>query len=99
MLRLKEFRDNRRGQKSGRRLQTKQFRECCFSHICDSSTHTRCRCITEGRQFVSSLELLVRPVRMSLLIKNGKITTATDQYVADILCEGETITAIGHNLS
>ena len=36
---------------------------------------------------------------MSLLIKNGQITTATDQYIADILCEGETIVAIGHNLS
>ena len=36
---------------------------------------------------------------MSLLIKNGQITTATDQYVADILCEGETITAIGRNLT
>src|SRR5262245_19756550 len=36
---------------------------------------------------------------MPLLIKNGQITTATDQYVADILCEGETITAIGRNLT
>ncbi len=36
---------------------------------------------------------------MSLLVKNGQITTATDQYVADILCEGETITAIGRNLT
>jgi dihydropyrimidinase len=36
---------------------------------------------------------------MSLLIKNGQITTATDQYVADILCEGETITAIGRGLA
>src|SRR5215813_10000484 len=36
---------------------------------------------------------------MSLLIKNGQITTASDQYVADILCEGETITAIGRNLA
>jgi len=36
---------------------------------------------------------------MSLLIKNGRITTATDQYVADIWCEGETITAIGRNLT
>lgn len=36
---------------------------------------------------------------MSLLIKNGQITTAADQYVADILCEGETITAIGRNLT
>lgn len=36
---------------------------------------------------------------MSLLIKNGQIITATDRYHADILCEGETITAIGRNLS
>jgi len=36
---------------------------------------------------------------MPLLIKNGQITTATDQYSADILCEGETIAAIGRNLS
>jgi dihydropyrimidinase len=36
---------------------------------------------------------------MSLLIKNGQITTASDQYTADILCEGETITAIGRNLT
>jgi dihydropyrimidinase len=36
---------------------------------------------------------------MSLLIKNGQITTATDQYVADILCEGETISAIGRGLA
>jgi dihydropyrimidinase len=35
---------------------------------------------------------------MSLLIKNGKITTAADQYVADILCEGETIRAIDRDL-
>jgi dihydropyrimidinase len=36
---------------------------------------------------------------MPLLIKNGQITTATDQYVADILAEGETITAIGRKLT
>jgi dihydropyrimidinase len=36
---------------------------------------------------------------MSLLIKNGQITTATDQYTADIFCEGETITAIGRGLT
>ena len=36
---------------------------------------------------------------MSLTIKNGQIVTATDSYVADIQCEGETITAIGHDLS
>jgi dihydropyrimidinase len=34
---------------------------------------------------------------MSLLIKNGQITTATDEYVGDILVEGETIVEIGRN--
>ncbi|MGM0835864.1 MAG: dihydropyrimidinase [Bacillota bacterium] len=33
------------------------------------------------------------------LIKNGVIVTASDRYEADILIEGETISAIGHNLS
>jgi dihydropyrimidinase len=36
---------------------------------------------------------------MALVIKNGLITTASDQYVADILCEGETIAAIGRGLA
>ncbi len=36
---------------------------------------------------------------MSLLVKNGRIVTSTDDYVADIFCENETITAIGSNLS
>lgn len=36
---------------------------------------------------------------MTTLIKNGNIITATDNYVADILIEGETIKAIGKNLS
>ena len=35
---------------------------------------------------------------MSLLIKNGNIITATDNYVADIFIEGEMISAIGRNL-
>ncbi|MFI5128452.1 MAG: dihydropyrimidinase [Chitinophagales bacterium] len=35
---------------------------------------------------------------MSLLIKNGRIITASDDYVADIFAEGETIRAIGRNL-
>jgi len=35
---------------------------------------------------------------MSILIKNGRIITATDDYVADVFIEGETITAIGKNL-
>jgi dihydropyrimidinase len=36
---------------------------------------------------------------VTLLVKNGLITTAADQYSTDILCEGEIITAIGRNLS
>ena len=35
---------------------------------------------------------------MSLLIKNGQIVTATDSYVADVLCEGETITRIARDI-
>ncbi len=36
---------------------------------------------------------------MAVLIKNGNIITAADNYVADIFIEGETISAIGKNLS
>lgn len=36
---------------------------------------------------------------MSILIKNGRVITATDDYVADIFIEGETISAIGKNLN
>jgi dihydropyrimidinase len=35
---------------------------------------------------------------MSILIRNGRVITATDDYVADILIEGETVAAIGTNL-
>jgi dihydropyrimidinase len=35
---------------------------------------------------------------MSLLIKNGRIVTAGENYIADIYCEGEQITRIGTNL-
>ncbi len=35
---------------------------------------------------------------MPLLIKNGHIITASEDYVADIFCENETITRIGLNL-
>lgn len=35
---------------------------------------------------------------MSILIRNGRVITATDDYVADILIEGETIVQIGRNL-
>ncbi|HTE11041.1 MAG TPA: dihydropyrimidinase [Chitinophagaceae bacterium] len=36
---------------------------------------------------------------MSVLIKNGRIITASDDYIADIFIEGESISAIGKNLS
>ncbi len=36
---------------------------------------------------------------MSVLIKNGRIVTAVDDYEADIYIEGETIRAIGKNLA
>ncbi len=36
---------------------------------------------------------------MSVLIKNGRLITAGDDYVADIYVEGETISAIGKNLN
>ncbi len=36
---------------------------------------------------------------MSLLIKHGEIVTAEKRFVADIFCEGETITRIGKNLT
>src|SRR5688500_15110595 len=35
---------------------------------------------------------------MALLIKNGEIVTADSRYVADIYCEGETITRIDRDL-
>src|SRR6201999_2551647 len=35
---------------------------------------------------------------MSLLIKNGEIVTADSRYIADIWCEGESITRIDRNL-
>ena len=36
---------------------------------------------------------------MSLLIKNGEIVTADDQFTADILCEGARISAVGKDLA
>ncbi len=35
---------------------------------------------------------------MKTLIKNGRIVTAVDDYVADILVDGETISVIGKKL-
>ncbi|MBI3878517.1 MAG: dihydropyrimidinase [Verrucomicrobia bacterium] len=36
---------------------------------------------------------------MSLLIKNGEIVTASERYIADIFCEGETVTRIDRNIA
>ncbi len=36
---------------------------------------------------------------MSILIKNGRIITATDDYMGDIFIEGETVSTIGINLN
>ncbi len=36
---------------------------------------------------------------MSVLIKGGRIVTAVDDYVADVLIEGETISAVGTSLN
>ena len=36
---------------------------------------------------------------MSLLIRNGQIVTAEEQYVADVYCEAEQVTRIGFNLA
>jgi dihydropyrimidinase len=36
---------------------------------------------------------------MPLLIKNGRIVTASDDFIGDILIEGETISAIGQDLA
>ena len=35
---------------------------------------------------------------MSVLIKNGRIITVADDYIADIFIEGETVSTIGKNL-
>jgi dihydropyrimidinase len=36
---------------------------------------------------------------MSILIKNGEIVTASERYIADILCENETITRIDQSIA
>ena len=36
---------------------------------------------------------------MSVLIKNGRIVTATDNYIGDVLIEGETVVAVGRGLA
>src|SRR3954469_17866471 len=42
--------------------------------------------------------LIIATRHMSLLVKNGEIVTADSRYVADIWCEGETITRIDSDL-
>src|ERR1700721_1023570 len=36
---------------------------------------------------------------MSVLIKNGRVVTATDDYIGDVLIEGETVVAMGRGLA
>ena len=36
---------------------------------------------------------------MSILIKNGRVVTAAETYIADVFIEGEQISAIGKNLN
>src|SRR5215471_13791289 len=36
---------------------------------------------------------------MSILIKNGRVVTATDDYVADVFVEKDKVTTIGRNLA
>ena len=49
-------------------------------------------------QFANRLQLS-RNLPMALLIKGGRIVTATDDYVADIYCDDGKIQSIGHNLN
>src|SRR5438105_8700038 len=35
---------------------------------------------------------------MSLMIKNGRLVTASDDYVADVFIDGEIVSTIGRNL-
>src|SRR5436190_2170795 len=43
--------------------------------------------------------LSLKKLPMSLLIKNGRIITATDDFMGDVLIEGETILAVGRKLT
>src|ERR1700722_7564572 len=49
--------------------------------------------------FIGKLTTSTNTTPMSLLIKNGEIVTASERYVADIYCEGETITRIDRNIT
>jgi dihydropyrimidinase len=54
---------------------------------------------TLGLFVLSNLVGRVYKARMSLLVKNGEIVTASARYVADIFCADETITHIGPNIA
>src|ERR1700677_3726978 len=49
--------------------------------------------------FIGKFTTSTNTTPMSLLIKNGEIVTASERYVADIYCEGETITRIDRNIT
>ena len=51
-----------------------------------------------GRRTRRSDERPRREIRMSVLIKGGRVITAADDYVADILVEDERISLIGESL-
>src|ERR1039457_7739831 len=53
---------------------------------------------TLGLFVLSNFAGRVYKARMSLLVKNGEIVTASERYVADILCADETITRIEPNI-
>ena len=48
---------------------------------------------------ISHFTFHIQHIIMSILIKNGRIITATDDYVADIFIEGEIVSTIGKNLN
>src|ERR1700677_3040370 len=49
--------------------------------------------------FIGKFTTSTNTTPMSLLIKNGEIVTASERYVADIYCEGETTTRIDRNIT
>src|SRR5438067_1123325 len=52
--------------------------------------------LTDARTRSPNSEILQT---MSILIQNGEIVTAGERYVADIFCEGETITRIERDIA
>ena len=53
----------------------------------------------KGNQIIQHSKRNIQKLyKMSVLIKNGRIITATDNYIADIFIEDETISTIGKKL-